>query len=190
MAVVPDTEPVAVLAVVEVLVLVAQDGRARLVVGHTFSSQRGDLAGLGVLVRIGTRGTGQSDPLAELRSPEAGGGHHHVGIEVLTCGGPDTDDAPAPVQDVGHLVVSEEPGAALDGAFGLCGGGTQCHGQAVGGSVETAQHPVRIEQGMQGLALRGVDQPALNSPGLRPPRVLQDRSSVLRWWPPPARRPG
>ncbi|TLS29066.1 hypothetical protein PpBr36_02013 [Pyricularia pennisetigena] len=79
MAVVADADLLAVLAVVEVSVLVAEDGERGAVGERVLAPQRRHRRGLGVLVAHGLQGHAQADHGAELDAPEARARQHQVG---------------------------------------------------------------------------------------------------------------
>ncbi len=73
-----DAVPVTVFAVVEVLVLVAQDGQLGAVRQFVLALLGGYRGGLDVLVCQREERDGHPDQLAHLGAPEAGAGNHDV----------------------------------------------------------------------------------------------------------------
>jgi hypothetical protein len=116
-AVVADADPVAVLPVVQVAVLVAQDRLARLQHLVAVAGQRGHRAGLGVLVGQRQQGDGEADHAADLRPPEAGAGDDDVGgVEPLV--GLDAGDPAAGTQDPGYSGIERDLDAPAAMRFG------------------------------------------------------------------------
>ncbi|TKW52638.1 hypothetical protein CTA1_11786 [Colletotrichum tanaceti] len=173
-AVVADAELFAVLAVVEIAVLVPEDRELGVVVvvrggilcrRRCLAPLRRNGLRLCVLVSDGEKGDGQADHGADLDAPEAGAREDQVGGD--DAGGPrgDPRDASVAPLDAGDRGVLEIPDAGGAGALDeqLDGGGGQ--GQAVGGDVQAAEDDVGAQQGVDGLALGGGEETGLDAPG-------------------------
>ena len=164
-----DADPVAVLAVVEVLVLEAQDGQSGAVGKFVPALQLRKWRGLHVLVRQRQQRHLQANHLAELAAPEPGAGHHNVrrdhAVGRFDAGDPARgllDARHGGGAEVGHAGLAGAADQQLDGA----GGG----GQAVRRDVKAAEDLVAVRQrpgGQQRVvlpALVGVDDPAFDAP--------------------------
>ena len=142
-----DAETVDVLAEVQVLILMTKNGHAGLGRFGVASHQFRDLIGLGVLVRQGQQRHLHADQFAHIGAPEAGAGHHDVGLDdaVVGC---HTGDAATRLFDTDDLGGTTEHGSARFCATGECHDGTGRFGKTVGLDVQTAENPRTIDQRM------------------------------------------
>ncbi len=173
-----DPDPVAMLAVVEVGILVAQDRLARL--PRRVVHQARHLPGLGVLVRHRQQRHRQPHHLADLRAPEPGAGHDEVRRDHALVGD-DTGDAATLTRDVDDGVLAEETSAPLHRPPSLRLTSAQRLGQTVARDVQAPQDLVRVHQRVQPRALLRVDQPrSLDAPRLRVAVPAVQLSPALR----------
>ncbi len=137
-----DADPVAVLAVVEVLVLVAQDGQPGAVGVSSGSLRPIELRARAVVLTYwwasGSSGTDMPDHRADLGAPEAGAGDHDVRRDHAV-GRLDAGDSAAGLLDAGHGGGTEERDAGCAVRFDQQLDGAGRGGQAVGGDVEAAE---------------------------------------------------
>ena len=173
-----DAEPVVVLAVVEVLVLVAQDRQAGLdgLVGA--ADEVGDLPGERVLVRERQQRHAHADHRTELLSPEPRAAHDDVRRELARVGH-HPGDAPGVMGDGGdaHRPVEHRPAAlgAPDQRGDRAGG----LGQPVGGGVQATEDPLAVEQRVQPRALLDVDDLGGHAPRGGPPLLAVQVGEAL-----------
>jgi hypothetical protein len=159
-----DAVAFAVFAVVEVLVLVAQDGQRGPVRQFIAAAQLGYRGGLHVLVGQRKQGNRHPDHGADLRAPEAGAGDNDVGRND-PFGGLNAGNPPSGLLDARH-----GGGAAVLDARGFGALDQQLHGtssacQAIAWHVEAAQDVFVIEERVELLALGGGEDPSFDSPG-------------------------
>ena len=108
MTVVADTEAVAVLPVVEVAVLMAQDRQRGLCDSRIGAVARFERRGVCVLMRHRDEGDGEPDAAAELSAPETCAAHHDVGVDDPGRGA-DATYLTVAFDDIDHLGVRDEP---------------------------------------------------------------------------------
>ena len=174
-----DAEPVVVLAVVEVLILVAQDRQARLDGLVVAPDQVGDLPGERVLVGERQQGHRHADHRPDLPAPEPRAAHDDVGRELAGVG-LHAGDPPAVLGDAGdaHRPVEHRPAAlGAPDQRGHRAGGLR---EPVGGGVQAAEDAVAVEQRVQARALLDVDDLGGHAPRGGPALLAVQVGEALR----------
>ncbi len=161
MAVVADADAVEAVAVVEVGVLVAQDGADRL---FRLAREGRYRPGPGELVGERSEREVHPDHPGDLRAPDAGAAHDDVGGDLALVG-QDAGDTALVLPNVEDFVAGQEAHAACGGPADLRLDGEDGLGEAVGGDEEAAEDLVAVDQRMLLDALVGGQQARLDAPG-------------------------
>ena len=154
------------LAEVQVLVLVTKNRHAGLGRFGVASHQFRDLVGLGVLVRQGQQRHLHADQFAHIGAPEAGAGHHDVGLDdALSVATPVTRP---PVCSIPMTLVEPRKTAPRDSARRVSATQRGTPWRAVGLDVQTAENTRTVDQRMQFGAFGRVDDRSFDAPGRGP----------------------
>ncbi len=140
-----NAQPIAVLAKIQVGILMAQNRQGCL--KKTVTAQVRQRRGFGVLMGHRHQRYGQVDERADQRPPHAGRGDHHVRPELVRFSAYAPNSAGGTI-DRRHLLLIQEARAAVDGPTSLCLRRPDWLGQPVGRGVETAEDSFRIKQRM------------------------------------------
>ena len=173
MPVVADAHRLAVLAIVEVGVLMPKNGQSRVGVASRLIAmipKNRQRSGFGVLVPHRDQGYAQSDQVPEFGAPEPGTRDHDVGLE-RALGGADTGHRTSPLVDLDHVLATVEHCAPVDCPPHLHPDRGRGTGQAIGRCVQAAQNDVSIDQRMEPHALVDIDDRGFDSLDLRPARL-------------------
>ncbi len=193
-----DADPVAPFAVVQVLVLVAQDGLAGAVGELVDALEFGQRGGLMTYWwASGSSGTSRPTILPSSRPQKpAQDTTMSAGITPSAVSTPVTLP-PSWAMPV-TVVEPTEGHAALAGTLDQQLHRTGGQGQAVGGDEQAAQDFAAarefagVQEGVDLLAFVSVDDPAFDAPGggMTPILRLRSASAPRGWWPAPGRPPG
>ena len=182
-----DTEPVDVLAEIEVAVLGADDR----VNGFPIARDRrtATISGSGfVFVYWWASGwSGTVIPtIAPISGPQMPAAHTTMSASISPSSVTTARTRPSSVRMPGHGVAAEEAGAALGRAAGLRLGHADGLGEPVGRDVVGAEDRVAVDERPEPGRLVGVDHPAVDAPRLGEPlradgaRAVDPRSARAR----------